>query len=447
MQILKASREGLGKIQQAREDIGWKVDSYKWLEEATKILEPNRKNNQDSAEGISEGTWKRFLYGTKPINANAFRAYCQVLKLNWEEVVDPANPKDLNTPGIWIPNIRCRRVWGRETLTHEVLNYFNSPQEPLILSLNGTAGYGKTEAACQIAQTAIQNNLFANVLWVTARQTEFVDGKISQSNQFEALSWNQFLNQIAHQLSCTQEKVQERLREKKLLVVLDNAETSQMDEIIPKLAKMLNPSRALLTSRVETKLPYLGLKNVPGLEKRWSYELLQDEAKVHNISALLNASDRNLERVYELSCGAPLALHFIVGRVWYDRDLEPVLSALEEASGEVENFYKFSLETAWQRLSDPAKNILRYIGQQADAGVTLDELLGTKKVEKSDWHTAKRELKQWYLIEDVTDIQGNDRYDLHPWVRRSLRSGLVDNWEPDLQYLEDIAKWKLGIEL
>ena len=62
---------------------------------------------------------------------------------------------------------------------------------------------------------------------------------------------------------------------------------------------MLNPSRALLTSRVETKLPYLGLKNVPGLEKRWSYELLQDEAKVYNISALLNASDRNLERVYE----------------------------------------------------------------------------------------------------------------------------------------------------
>lgn len=444
MQTLKASKDGVAKIKQAREDKKWTVDSPKWLEHASKIVDPSCNV---LAEGISEGTWRRFLCGKNPINANAFRAYCQVLGLNWEEVVDVTNPEDPNTPGIWIPNIRCRRVWGRETLTHEVLNYFDSPQEPLILSLNGTAGYGKTEAACQIAQTAIQNNLFANVLWVTARQTEFVDGKISQINQFEALSWNQFLNQIAHQLSCTQEKVQERLREKKLLVVLDNAETSQMDEILPKLAKMLNPSRALLTSRVETKLPYLGLKNVPGLEKRWSYELLQDEAKFDNISALLNASERNLERIYELSCGAPLALHFIVGRVLYDRDLEPVLSALEKASGEVENFYKFSLETAWQRLSDPAKNILRYIGQQADAGVTSDELLGTKKIEKSDWPTARRELKQWHLIEYVTDVQGNDRYDLHPWLRRSLRSGLVDNWEPDLKYLEDIVKWKLGIDL
>jgi len=447
MQTLKASKEGLGKIKQAREDRGWTVDSGKWFEEATKILEPNRKNGQPFAEGISEGTWRRFLSGKNPINANAFRAYCQVLGLNWEEVVDPVNAEDPNIPGIWIPHPRCLRVWGRETLTHEVLNYLDSPQEPLILSLNGTAGYGKTETACQIAQTAIQNNLFADVLWVTARQTEFVDNKISQINPSEALSWDQFFNQIAHQLSCTQEKVQERLRQKKILVVLDNAETSQINEILPRLAKMLNPSRALLTSRVETKLPYLGLKNVPGLEKRWSYELLQDEAKFDNISALLNASDQNLERIYELSCGAPLALHFIVGRVLYDRDLEPVLSALEKASGEVENFYKFSLETAWQRLSDPAKNILRYIGLQADAGVTSDELLGTKKIEKSDWHIARRELKQWHLIEYVTDVQGNDRYDLHPWLRRSLRSGLVDNWEPDLKYLEDIAKWKLGIDL
>ncbi|MBP0015670.1 MAG: hypothetical protein J7545_13070 [Roseofilum sp. SBFL] len=326
-----------------------------------------------------------------------------------------------------------------------MLNYLKDPQQPLILSLNGTAGYGKTEAACQIAQTALEQNLFAEVLWVTARQSEFVDGTLSQTNQDDTLTWNQFINQIAHQLSCTQQKVQEKLREKKTLVVLDNAETSNIEEILPRLVKMLNPSRALLTSRIEKKVPYLGLKHVPGLEQRWSYALLQDEAKNNNISALLNASERNLQRIYELSCGAPLALHFIVGRVWYDEDLEPVLSSLEEASGEVENFYKFSLETAWKHLNDSAKNVLRYMGQQADAGITLDELLGTQKIERSDWCVAKRELKQWYLIQNVTDVEGNYRYDLHPWVRRSLRSGLVDNWQPDLQELENIAQWKLGI--
>lgn len=445
MQTLRASKDGLTRIKKARDQKGWTVDSDKWLQEASKILEPNRKDGQPFAEGISEGTWKRFLAGKRPINANAFRAYCEVLSLNWEEVIDKKNPEDLT--GIWIPNLRCRRVWGRESLTTEVLNYLKDPQEPLILSLNGTAGYGKTEAACQIAHTALEQNLFADVLWVTARQSEFVDGNLSETHNDETLTWNQFINQIAHQLSCTQQKVQEKLREQKILVVLDNAETSNLEEILPRLAKMLNPSRAILTSRIEKKVPYLGLKNISGLEQRWSYALLQDEAKINNISALLTASERNLQRIYELSCGAPLALHFIVGRVWYDEDLEPVLSALEEASGEVENFYKFSLETAWQHLNNSAKNVLRYMGQQADAGITLDELLGTKKIEQSDWYVARRELKQWYLIENVTDIEGNHRYDLHPWVRRSLRSGLVDNWQPNLQDLEDIAKWKLGIDL
>ncbi|MBE9137816.1 hypothetical protein IQ254_11535 [Nodosilinea sp. LEGE 07088] len=38
------------------------------------------------AAGISEGTWKRFLAGKVAINAGAFRAYCQVLELDWQAV-------------------------------------------------------------------------------------------------------------------------------------------------------------------------------------------------------------------------------------------------------------------------------------------------------------------------------------------------------------------------
>ena len=447
MQTLKASKDGRARIKQAREEKGWTVDSYKWLQEATKILEPDREDGQPFAEGISEGTWKRFLSGKSSINTKGFQAYCQVLGLHWEEVSEGNSSEAPHSSGIWIPNLRCRRVWGRETLTTNVLNYLRDPQQPLMLSLNGTAGYGKTEAACQIARAAIKRNLFADVLWVTARETEFVDGNRSQTREGTTLSWEQFSNQIAHQLSCSYTKVRERLREQRFLVVLDNAETAEVDEILPKLVKMLNPSRVLLTSRVQTKLPYLGFMHVPGLAKHWADELLRDEAKANNISALLEASDRDLERVYELSCGAPLALHFIVGRVWYDCHLEPVLSALEKASGDVENFYKFSLETAWQRLDRSAKQILRYIGRQADAGVMLDELLGTKQIELSDWYGVRRELRQWHLIQDAPDVGGNDRYDLHPWVRRSLRSGLVDNWTPNLQDLEEIARWKLGIEL
>jgi hypothetical protein len=50
------------------------------------------------------------------------------------------------------------------------------------------------------------------------------------------------------------------------------------------------------------------------------------------------------------------------------------------------------------------------------------------------------------LIEDETDAKGKPRYNLHPWVRRSLRGGLVDKWQLSLQEWEQIAKWKYDID-
>ena len=179
--------------------------------------------------------------------------------------------------------------------------------------------------------------------------------------------------------------------------------------------------------------------------KEFADRLLQDEAKRKDVAALLDASPEQLDKIYELSCGAPLALHFIVGRVLDDGRLEPVLSALKQASGDVEKIYEFSLSTAWQRISEVTKNLLYYMGN-ADAGVTGEELLGTSQIQEADWNVAQRELKRWYLMEEEKDAKGKARYNLHPWVRRSLRKGLVEKWqERSLSEWEDIARRKYGL--
>lgn len=363
--------------------------------------------------------------------------------------VNCSNCSDLKTRqrGVYIPEARCRRVWGRDDLTEKVLNYLTDPQESLrIFSLSGVAGYGKTEAARLIAEAALAKNLFADVLWVTARHTDLVDSDTSQEQRYEVLNWNKFLHEIAHQLCCPVDRVQQRLREEKLLVVLDNAETSNVEDILANLIKMLNPSRALLTSRLKTKPPYVKLIEIEGLESRWSYSLLREEAKNNNISILLQANESLLHRVHELSCGAPLALHFIVGRVFHDRALEPVLSELEQAKGKVEVFYQFTLETAWQRITNVSQDVLRYIGV-GDAGILQAELSNNFQVLDSELNAALTELRRWYLLEDIQDAKGNRRYDLHPWVRRSVRGGLVEKWQPSLQNLQQKFKWKFNKEI
>ena len=97
MTTLKASEEGLVKINQARRERGWTIEDPRWLVEASQKLDPDRTWTIAGpyADGLSLPTWRRFLRGRELIKANAFRAFCTVLQLNWEEIVDrppPENP-------------------------------------------------------------------------------------------------------------------------------------------------------------------------------------------------------------------------------------------------------------------------------------------------------------------------------------------------------------------
>ncbi len=90
MTTLKASEEGVRRIRQARRERGSTIEDPRWLVEASKTLEPDRAWTEAGpyADGLSLPTWRRFLRGREPIKAHAFRAFCTVLQLNWEEIVD-----------------------------------------------------------------------------------------------------------------------------------------------------------------------------------------------------------------------------------------------------------------------------------------------------------------------------------------------------------------------
>ncbi len=355
------------------------------------------------------------------------------------------NYSNLNQRGIWIPNSRCRNIWGRHQFMNQLLFHLNDKKELPILAVCGGAGYGKTEVARKVAKIALKNNIFDDVLWIKAREIEFLDIPNSQYQNNKLLDWDQFIDEIAHQLNgCSRKQVTQQMKAEKILIVLDNAETAQIDEILSQLIEILNPSRALITSRIKTTAPYINLIDIQGLDKFSSFKLLQDEAENRDIPVLKKVSQNYFNQIHQLSCGAPLALHFIIGRVQNDRTLEPVLSALEAASGDVEKFYEFSLKIAWDSMSEVTKNILRYMGD-ADASITWEELSYIKQIQELDWNTARHQLKRWYLLEDEIDVKNNIRYNIHPWVRRSLRSRLIDRWQSSFSELENIIKLMLDI--
>ncbi len=414
------------------------------------FLEAARANQQVSAmviRGISDlidGKAKVDKAGYQEIAARHASAFAfellAKLKPTAPQIAKVEKPTN-NKPGVWIPNSQVK-VFGREELVEEVLNRLKNPQDAPILCLGGVAGYGKTEAATCVARAAIAQSVVEDVVWVTVRESE-LSGTFITANSNELFQWQELLYELSTKLDCTadRESIQKRLRQRKWLVVLDNAETSDLNDILSRLVKMLDPSRLLLTSRVKTLLQYVTLIECPGLSEPFSRQLLLHEANDKKIPALLHASEPQMSRLYELSCGAPLALHFIVGRIREDEVLDQVLDALEEADGQVEVFYRFTLETSWQRMSETSKRFLCYMGR-ANAGVTLDELLGVLQVTFNDGKEARNQLRRWSMILPGT---GEQRYDLHPWVRRTVRSNLQANWEVPPDDLDQIARWKYGV--
>ncbi len=89
MPSLKASERGKHKISQVRNFRGWNIDDTRWLLEASQVLEPNKPWTKEGpfATGISLSTWKYFLQRTA-IRPEAFKAFCQVLGLNWQEICE-----------------------------------------------------------------------------------------------------------------------------------------------------------------------------------------------------------------------------------------------------------------------------------------------------------------------------------------------------------------------
>lgn len=231
MVTLKASQQGLARIKQARLAKGWSVDDFRWIETASEVLGVVWEKEGILAAGISEGTWKRFLAGKSPINAEAFKAYCQVLELNWEEVVE-ANNKTINKQKVNQPSyasIQNRCDWGEApdvSIFYGRLAELNALDRWIVqencrlVTLLGMGGIGKTALSVKVAQQ-IQDK-FDFIIWRSLRNAPQIEDILAEIIQF--LSGQQETNLPTH-LDGRISHLLKYLRRSRCLLILDNVES------------------------------------------------------------------------------------------------------------------------------------------------------------------------------------------------------------------------------
>lgn len=95
---LIASQEGLQKIQEARVAIDKPLDDDWWTEKAAEILNQGKAADDKNRESISTATWHRFYYARKPIRPSVFRAFCAVLELDPDDIIDGTPVEGIGRP-------------------------------------------------------------------------------------------------------------------------------------------------------------------------------------------------------------------------------------------------------------------------------------------------------------------------------------------------------------
>jgi WD40 repeat protein len=326
MKTLKASSEGLDKIKKAIEKIqqekGWALDNPNWLDEASKFLPIVKKGKQEVPDSVSIGTWKRFLQGKICIKNNTFKAFCQVLGLNWEEVVDN-NPSQSTTLGVsssqdWEAAPTVSYCYGR-TQELDTLKKWILKDKCHLIVLLGQGGIGKTTLSIKLAKE-IQNN-FDYIIWRSLGASPPVEKILADAIKFFS---SQQETTLPDALDDKITRLLHYLEFSRCLIVLDNAESILQSsnhrgqyregsqgygDLLKRIAQSSHQSCLLITSREKPEATDLMARKNQRIQ---SLELdglkVEDGRKVFTNLGDFLGSENEWKLVIEHYAGNPFAL-------------------------------------------------------------------------------------------------------------------------------------------
>ncbi|MFB2891523.1 NB-ARC domain-containing protein [Aerosakkonemataceae cyanobacterium BLCC-F50] len=381
---LKASKTGLAQVQQARKEKGWTVDNPRWLIEASKILSPETDWEADNcyyAPGCSETTWKRFLRGTA-IGSATFKAFCQVLELNWEEIVDrnlftktPLNkvvpPKQLitNQHEDWGDAPDVPVFFGRETEL-ATLKIWILDARCRLVAIVGMGGIGKTDLSLMLARSLAAE--FEYVIWRSLLNAPKISEIITDLIKFLS---NQRSTDIQDNLDKQISLLLQYLKFHRCLLILDNTETileagdsagkykqgyEEYGQLFEKIATVSHQSCLMLTSRekinkiarlegLHKSVRFLELKGLHPGEGKSIFKEIGD----------FSASDQQWQELIEFYNGHPLALELTAHHI-QDIFAGSIAEFLQEKKVVFADLREL-LEWHFERLSDREKEIIYWL--------------------------------------------------------------------------------------
>ncbi len=372
MRSLKSSPKGLKQIKEARERRELAIDREEWLEEAGNFIPPV-KNGKNIVPGtVSIGTWKRFLQG-KSVKPLYFKAFCQVLKLNWEDIVDT---EDELQSAKYEESSHIQHDWNGapdvsifydRSIERNQLKQWLTNDKCRLVTILAMGGVGKTALAVKLAQEV--SGEFDHIIWRSLREAPTVEKIIADVVQF--LSQQQEID-LPESLGEKITRLIHYLHNSRCLLILDNGESilesafstgcyrqgyEGYGELFRKVGESQHQSCLLLTSREQFQevRPLAGeslpvrVLNLEGLES--ATEILTARG--------ISGSPEDIKDLVKHYHGNPLALQIVPATIkkLFNGNIRAFLNSGTTVFDDIDDL----LTQQFQRLTQPEQSLMYWL--------------------------------------------------------------------------------------
>jgi hypothetical protein len=195
--------------------------------------------------------------------------------------------------------------------------------------------------------------------------------------------------------------------------------------ILERVREFSNPSKFIITSRsrptVSAPAYFVSIEELPLHD---AADLLRFHAKAIGLDELAQSEDKDLQPIYDLTGGNPLALK-LVASLASVLPLSTVLADLAASRpGPIEDLYRYIYWESWRSLSPAAQALLQSMPLIAESGALPEQMMQISNLEALAFWPAVTELITRSLLE-VRGSVHERRYGIHQLTDSFLRTDII----------------------